>query len=176
MPGGTPRVIFDCNIFFQAFLTPEGPAYACLRVVDGKRAKLLLSLDLLAEARNVLNRPFVRERFPHVTPEGIDRFLSAVTYTAELWRSVQRIQKYDRDPDDEPYLNLAIVAQADYVVTRDNDMLALATDHSPPSQAIPPAYSQPAEGRNAGRVSGRDERKGILHREPDMIGTRERSE
>ena len=53
-----------------------------------------------------------------------------VTPIAELWRSVPRIQTYGRDADDEPYLNLAIAAEADYVVTRDNDLLALATDHS----------------------------------------------
>jgi putative PIN family toxin of toxin-antitoxin system len=131
MNSSSPRVIFDCNILFQAFLTPDGPAYGCLQVVENKRATLLLSLDLLSEARDVLNRPFVRERFPHVTPESVDSFLSAAAYRSDLWRSVQRIQIYRRDPDDEPYLNLAIVAEADYIVTRDNDLLALATDHSP---------------------------------------------
>ena len=130
MSDGPPRVIFDCNILFQAYLTPNGPAYACLQLVEDKRAKLLLSLDLLAEARDVLNRPFVREKFPHVTPETIDQFLSGVAYAAELWRSVPPIQTYERDADDEPYLNLAIAAQADYIVTRDQDLLALTTDHS----------------------------------------------
>jgi len=43
---------------------------------------------------------------------------------------VPRVQAYSRDPDDEMYLNLAIAAQADFIVTRDNDLLALATDHS----------------------------------------------
>jgi len=75
MNDGTPRVIFDCNIFFQAFLTPAGPAYACLQIVENKQAKLLLSLEILAESRDVLRRPFVCEKFPHVAAEDIDRFL-----------------------------------------------------------------------------------------------------
>jgi predicted nucleic acid-binding protein len=33
-----------------------------------------------------------------------------------------------RDPDGEPYLNLAIAVSADYWVTRDNDMLDLMQD------------------------------------------------
>ena len=33
-----------------------------------------------------------------------------------------------RDPDDEPYLNLAIAVSAEYLVTRDNDMLDLMKD------------------------------------------------
>ncbi len=33
-----------------------------------------------------------------------------------------------RDPDDEPYLNLAVAASADYLVTRGNDLLDLMQD------------------------------------------------
>ena len=33
---------------------------------------------------------------------------------------------FPRDPDDEPYLNLAAHAPAEYLVTRDRDMLDLA--------------------------------------------------
>lgn len=32
---------------------------------------------------------------------------------------------YPRDPDDEPYLNLAIEVGADYLISRDNDLLDL---------------------------------------------------
>ena len=35
-----------------------------------------------------------------------------------------------RDPGDEPYIDLAAAVQADYLVTRDNDLLSLATDHT----------------------------------------------
>ncbi len=33
-----------------------------------------------------------------------------------------------RDPDDLPYLNLAVVANVDYLVSRDKDLLALMGD------------------------------------------------
>jgi uncharacterized protein len=33
---------------------------------------------------------------------------------------------FERDPDDEPYLNLAVHAAAQYLVTRDRDLLDLA--------------------------------------------------
>ncbi len=37
---------------------------------------------------------------------------------------------FARDPKDAPYLNLAIEAKADYLVTRDRDLLDLMTGHT----------------------------------------------
>ena len=38
---------------------------------------------------------------------------------------------YPRDPDDEPVINLAIHVEADYIVTRDKDLLALSDESQP---------------------------------------------
>ena len=40
-------------------------------------------------------------------------------------RNVGKHFTYPRDPDDEPYLNLAIEVSADYLISRDNDLLDL---------------------------------------------------
>jgi putative PIN family toxin of toxin-antitoxin system len=125
-----PRAIFDCNVLVQAVLNPSGPGYACLRLLEEGRVELCLSLDAITEARKVLNRPFVRQRLPEITSERIDAFLSALAYRADLLREVPHVQAYPRDPKDEPYLDLAVAAGADYLVTNDGDLLALATAHS----------------------------------------------
>lgn len=36
---------------------------------------------------------------------------------------------YPRDPDDEPYIDLAAAVKADFPVTRDKDLLSLMNDH-----------------------------------------------
>jgi predicted nucleic acid-binding protein len=43
---------------------------------------------------------------------------------------LHRIFEYPRDPSDEPYIDLAAACAADYLVTRDRDLLSLASDHS----------------------------------------------
>jgi predicted nucleic acid-binding protein len=72
----------------------------------------------------------VFKRFPQVTRVGIESFLGEIAYTAELWRQVPSVMQYVRDPADTPYLDLAIAAGADFIVTRDSDLLSLATDRS----------------------------------------------
>jgi predicted nucleic acid-binding protein len=43
---------------------------------------------------------------------------------------VPRVFEYPRDPNDEPYINLAIPARAKYLVSRDKDLLDLMSDRS----------------------------------------------
>jgi predicted nucleic acid-binding protein len=49
---------------------------------------------------------------------------------ANLIRSVPGVFKYSRDPKDEPYINLAVAVDADFIVSRDTDLLDLMTGHS----------------------------------------------
>jgi predicted nucleic acid-binding protein len=43
---------------------------------------------------------------------------------------VPHVFDYPRATQDEPYIDLAAVARADYLISRDRDLLSLATDRS----------------------------------------------
>jgi len=58
------RAIFDCVILLQAAGRPSGPAAACLQAVRDGRLELFVSLDILAEVRDVLTRPKTLTRWP----------------------------------------------------------------------------------------------------------------
>lgn len=53
---------------------------------------------------------------------GLTQLLS---YKGLYVRAVGKHFAYPRDPDDEPYLNLAIEVEADYLISRDHDLLDL---------------------------------------------------
>jgi predicted nucleic acid-binding protein len=55
----------------------------------------------------------------------VDAFIAWVRSFSTIAFVVPKHMSYPRDPDDEPYLNLAIAAQASYIVSRDNDLLNL---------------------------------------------------
>lgn len=125
-----PGVVFDCMVFLQGAARPAGPARACFDLVDESRVELFLSAEIVTEIRDVLTRPKTLRKFPLLTPEWVDTFLHAVVSRALAIANVPTIERLERDPKDEPYLNLAIAAQAKYLVSRDRDLLDLMADQA----------------------------------------------
>jgi putative PIN family toxin of toxin-antitoxin system len=123
-------VVFDCNVLLQAAARRTSPAAACLRLAEEDFICLYLSEDILTELADVLSRPKVRARFPELTDEIVNEFLDQLRSTAEIVKHVPKVFTYKRDADDEPYINLAVEAGADYLVSRDNDLLDLMTGYT----------------------------------------------
>ncbi len=126
-PANRPHVVFDCMIYLQATANENSPAAACLRLVDQNAITLFVSRHILREIADVLSRPRVRQHNPYITDKSLAELLRRLASKAILVRRVPRKFKYTRDPKDEPYLNLALAAKANYLVSRDNDLLDLMT-------------------------------------------------
>jgi putative PIN family toxin of toxin-antitoxin system len=122
-------VVFDCNILLQAVARKTGPAATCLRLAEERFVQLHLSEEILTELSEVLKRPTIRARYPELTDEIIEDFLKGLRSIAEIASDVPKRFSYPRDIDDEPYLNLAIEAEANYLVSRDRDLLDLMTGY-----------------------------------------------
>ncbi len=120
------RAVFDCMMFLQGAARRESAAGACLLLVELDAIELCVSQEIMAEVRDVLARPRVRQKFPALTDQMVDRFLAALEGRAVVAPEVPRVFQFERDPKDEPYINLAIAARANYLVSRDKDILDLA--------------------------------------------------
>ncbi|HZT79896.1 MAG TPA: putative toxin-antitoxin system toxin component, PIN family [Gemmataceae bacterium] len=131
---GKPGVVFDCVAFLQAAIRPTGPAALALRLLDAGRFVLFVSDDVLRELRDVLSRPKVQRKNPALTPEGAQIFVEWLSERSVHLNEVPRRFAYPRDPDDEPYVNLALAAEARYLVTRDTDLLDLMRQDLPTGQ------------------------------------------
>ncbi len=123
------RVVFDCGVFFQSLIAPRGPAGLCLSAASDGKLQLFVSNYVLAELRDVCSRPQLAGRFK-LTPERIAKFIGHIKEAAIELDNVPHVFDYPRDPDDEHYVDLAVVAQARLIVSRDNDLLALENPKS----------------------------------------------
>ena len=112
-------------IFLQGAARPNGPAAALLRLAESGHLELCISDEILVEIRDVLSRREIGRKFPSLTAELVDVFVDTLRRQAVFVSDVPRRLTLPRDPKDEKYVNLAIVASADYLVSRDNDLLDL---------------------------------------------------
>ncbi len=124
----TPSVVFDCMVFLQGAGHPQGPAAACIDLVDADRVELHVSGEILAEILDVMTRPKTLRRFPLLSPELVRSFVDRLSLKAVWHDDIPRAVTVPRDPKDEPYVNLAVAAAAKYLVTRDCDLLSLLED------------------------------------------------
>lgn len=127
---GRPRVVFDCNVLLQAAAHANGPAAEALRHLEKGRINVYVSRATVQELRSVFQYPAVREKHLQLTDAAIVAFIDRLTYKATLLRHVRHVFDYPRAKQDEPYIDLAVAAKADYLVSRDADLLSLMTGHS----------------------------------------------
>jgi putative PIN family toxin of toxin-antitoxin system len=125
-----PRVVLDCNVLLQAVARQKSVAAKCLSLAESGLIQLFVSRELLTEVEDVLNRPEIRAHFPDLSDEIVGAFLLRLQKLSIYIRLVPKKFSYPRDEDDEPYINLAVAANADFIVSRDRDLLDLMTGHT----------------------------------------------
>ena len=125
-----PRVVFDCNVLLLAAARQKSVAASCLDLAEKGLVQLIVSKDVLMEIEDVLNRPEVRTYFPELSDETVGAFVKRLLNLSDFVSSVPRTFRYSRDEDDETYISLAIVAAADFIVSRDRDLLDLMTGYT----------------------------------------------
>lgn len=119
------KAVFDCNVFWQIFFSGTGVGSRCWELVTSGQVELVISPYILEEIRDVLTRPETRERFTQATEENVAVFIEEIIDFATFVPSVPKRFEFSRDPKDEPYINLAAQEGADYIVSRDKDLLDL---------------------------------------------------
>jgi putative PIN family toxin of toxin-antitoxin system len=123
MPEHRPRVVFDCMIFLQAAARRTSPSGACLALAEQGLLELYVSPAILAEVRDVISRPQIRAKFRQLTDVVVAEFIARIEQIVVHVDEVGTDITLARDPKDEPYLNLAADCRADYLVSRDRDLL-----------------------------------------------------
>ncbi len=130
------KAVFDCNVFWQIFFSETGIGRKCWDLVTDEKVELIVSSEVLDEIRDVLTRPETQSRFAKATDDNVDIFIDEIIENATFVKSVAKKFEYPRDTKDEPYINLAVQEEAQYIVSRDKDLLDLMTGYDDESKAF----------------------------------------
>ena len=118
-----PRAVLDTNVFVSALISPKGPPAAILRAFRAKQFTLVTSPPINEEIIEVLNRPYIRDRY------GLGDRIFDVSFI--LWDLAEVVIDFPEvkvcsDPDDDKFLATAVAGGANYLVTGDvADLLRL---------------------------------------------------
>ena len=122
MSDDRPKVVYDCNIFIQSIINLGGPAGRCIDKVRTRQVTLIVSAFVLAEIQESHRK--IPAKYG-VSEQQTAALAKAVTAVANLVDDIPATFAYPRDPDDAHYVNLALAAQANLIVSRDRDLLDL---------------------------------------------------
>jgi len=117
------KVVFDCNIFLQFLLNPNGPAGRCVQIALDGKVELLVSDAVLDELHD-LPQKAVAIKFG-IDESTITRFVQSLLQQATYVAIVSEAFLHPIDPDDSCYVNLALAGNASLIVSRDKHLLGL---------------------------------------------------
>jgi len=123
----TLRVVLDTNVLVSGLAYPASVPGRIIAAWRHGSIEVLLSAYILDELRRVL--PRLAHRHGLSTAE-IDDLVDVLSIQAELIEPLQAQDAALRDPDDGPVLGSLVaalaVADVDYLITGDKDLLQLA--------------------------------------------------
>ena len=124
------RVVLDTNVLLSGIAYPAGVPGKILAAWRHGSVEVLLSAYILDELRRVLPRLTHRHG---LSPAEIDDLVDVLSIQAEIIEPLPQTEPALRDADDQPVLGTLLAALdtsgADYLITGDSDLLALAENY-----------------------------------------------
>ena len=105
------KIVLDTNVLVSGLLTPFGPSGKTVRMVFSGELVLHIDARILSEYQDVLNRPKFKFDKEHIS--------ILIDFIKQYGQVISSSPLKDRlpDPDDEPFLEVAIAGKVKSLVT-----------------------------------------------------------
>ena len=122
----TLKVVFDTQIYLRAGINPGS---VCGRLLAEWTAfyTLYISEGIEKEILDVFTRSKIRKKFPQINDVTLAGIQATFSRAEHVELSEADIKPVSRDPKDDMFLACAKAAEADYLVSEDNDLLVLGS-------------------------------------------------
>ncbi len=119
------QIVVDTNVFVAALRSKRGAANFLVNGLDDERWQLNLSNALVLEYEDVLGREEMRT---FISSAEINKTINAVCSISRFHKIFYLWRFLSRDPDDNFILELAIKANADFIITFNKKDLSRAIE------------------------------------------------
>lgn len=116
------RVVMDTNVIVSAALSQEGNPALIMRLFLLDEIKNSITPEIIAEVREVLERPKITKKTSPIEREFI---LKAMEEFSEKINPGLTFDEVKEDPDDNKILECAVAAAAKFIISGDEHLLKL---------------------------------------------------
>jgi uncharacterized protein len=129
-------IVVDTNVLIRATFRKRSPvSLRIYQAIQEQTCILAASLTILAEIREVISRDYIIA-LTHTTPAQRTDYMNELGEISMLTKGKATITQKSRDQKDDKFLVCASEAQADYLITSDEDLLDLKAHEG--TRIIPP--------------------------------------
>ncbi|MBU1171794.1 MAG: putative toxin-antitoxin system toxin component, PIN family [Proteobacteria bacterium] len=105
------KIVLDTNVLVSGLLTPFGPGGTIIRMIVAGDLVLAVDARIVSEYQDVLLKPKFK-----FNPDHIETLIDFIKRSCQNV-STRPLKHSLPDPDDEPFLEVAIAARADSLIT-----------------------------------------------------------
>ncbi len=115
------KAVLDVNVWVSALLWGGKPAQI-VNAAEQNKVRLFVSESIIAETSQVLNYPKLKKAYQS---EGLrpEQLIEAVLRVAKFAKAESKVRVVLEHPADDKFIECAIDAKADYVVSGDRHLL-----------------------------------------------------
>jgi uncharacterized protein len=122
------RVVIDTNVFVSGLMLPASVPRRILAAAIVGGFELVLCEAIVEEISAALRYPKVRERIA-LSDDELDRYVQALRLMADTVDPSRVVVQVPGDRNDDVILATLVVAKADWLITGDAALLALADQY-----------------------------------------------
>lgn len=112
------KVVLDTNIYISAIMFGGNPNKV-LKLARVRQIKVFISAQILLEISEKLHKKF------KLSEEDVAKILKGISKITELVQSRIKLDVVKEDSSDNKFLECAVVADSDYIITGDKHLLKL---------------------------------------------------
>ena len=112
-------IVVDANILLAAMRSANGASHVLLQEMVAGRLPFAISTAVMLEYEDVLKRPGILGQASWIGMDEVDVILDALAARAVLASPFFRFRPFLGDPKDDLYIECALTAGADTIITND---------------------------------------------------------
>lgn len=118
------KVILDTNVLVSGLISPKSYPAKIIDLWQKRKFTLITSEEILNEYQKVLSYPKIKKVY-HLDKMKIEEYLKGLSIFSQVCKPTKKVSLIKDDPADNKFLEAAVSAAADFIVSGDSHLLCL---------------------------------------------------